>query len=76
MSHFDRFDVCAAYYCYAAEWHSGQWSKEYLLLGVLDRLRYRPGLSDQQSRTLNENARSIYDHLVRTEGAFIRDRRS
>jgi len=69
---FDRFDICEAYWCYAVEHHDGQWSKEYALHSVFERIRFkpRPNLS---SDTLDENAREIFDQLV--DGACdVRDR--
>ncbi len=70
---FDRFDICAAYYCYAVEYHGGQWSVGYALFSVLERLRFKPGMS-LSSDTLDENARAIFDALVSGERK-IRDRR-
>jgi len=75
MAYFDRFDVCAAYYCYAVEWHGGQWSKEYAMHSVLHRIGYIPGTMDQRSATLSENAKEIFDRLVDSKGGAIRDRR-
>ena len=60
--HFDRFDICEAYYLALMHTHGGQTSPEYL---KLCRLRAyftpRPTLRVQ---TLNTNAREIYNAAV------------
>ena len=33
--YFDRFDICEAYYCYASDYHEGQFSKIYEIFGRL-----------------------------------------
>lgn len=71
--YFNRFDIVEAYWCYMAEYHNGQWSKEYALSSVFHRIRFKPahGLS---SDTLEENGRTIFDALVTGE-TMLRDRR-
>ena len=64
MPYFDRFDICEAYWCYAADWHSGQWSKIYAIFGRLDRMGFRPSMG-LGTDSLGENAKEIYDDLVR-----------
>ena len=71
---FNRFDiVMEAYYCYMAEYHNGQWSKEYALSGVFDRLRFKP-CPNLSSDTLGENGKGILSALVSGE-TTLRDRR-
>ena len=74
--YFDRFDICEAYYCYMALYHGGQWSKEYALTGVFDRIQFSPRDSiTTNPDNLEENGHEIFDNLVETNGANIRDRR-
>lgn len=40
---FDRFEIVAAYYLIAADYHSGQASKGYRKLSQCVRLGFRPG---------------------------------
>lgn len=61
---FDRFDICEAYYLFAADWHRGKWSPEYAIFGRLHRMRFRP--SPLLSRdSLSDNARWILARLIR-----------
>lgn len=61
--YFDRFDIVEAHWCYCVEWHSGMWSPEYRRLSGIGRyFKPRPNLS---SDTLEENAKEIYEALVR-----------
>ncbi len=64
MAHFDRFDICEAYYCFASDWHGGMGSEEYQIFGRLAKIKFqpRPNLSYD---TLEENAREIYEELER-----------
>lgn len=64
MPHFDRFDICAAFWHFAAEYHSGQWSGEYAVFGRLARMRYKMGAGETDKRNLSENARSILAGMV------------
>lgn len=67
MKTFDRFDICEAYYVFATLFHGGQWTKEYAIFGRLEKLGFRaPSSIDPED--LNENARLIYDDLVRGIG--------
>ena len=61
--YWDRFDICEAYYLYCADYHSGQWSKEYAALGTLDRIDFRPGANLRLSG-LPDNGKAIYTALV------------
>jgi len=64
MPSFDRFDVCEAWYLFAAEYHTGQGSDTYRILGRLDRLGFRP--SPLLSRaSLSPNGRQILAGLIR-----------
>ena len=60
---FDRFDICEAYYVYAYDCHHGQDSKEYRILGRLDRIGFKPRFNLNYSR-LSDNGKYIYDCLI------------
>ena len=60
----DRFDVCMAYYVFASDWHRGQNSPEYRILGRLHNLGFRPS-PILSKRSLSENGRSILARLIR-----------
>jgi len=68
MLYFDRFDICAGYYCFAVLYHSGQWSPEYAILGRLSILGFSGGLSGDRPGHLSENARAVFDGLVERSG--------
>lgn len=61
--YWDRFDICEAYYLYCADYHSGQWSKEYAALFHLWRIGFRSGVNLRLSN-LTDNGRAIYNALV------------
>ena len=63
---WDRFDICEAYYIYCRDYHNGQWSKEYAVLGTLSNMRFEHG-TDLEAADLTENGRLIYDNLVSNE---------
>lgn len=66
--YFDRFDICEAYYLFAAMYHEGQWSREYAIFGRLNRLGFRPGACGINGPDdLTENAREIFERLVSGE---------
>lgn len=66
MPYFDRFDICEAWYCYAAHYHAGQWSPEYAIFGRLLDMGFRPLPSlGGTPENLTENGRAIYDRLVK-----------
>ena len=68
--YFDRFDICAAYLCFACQYHGGQWSKTYRIFGRLNRIGYENGCAadaDDPDR-LEDNARAIFDALVERHG--------
>lgn len=62
--YFDRFDICEAYYAFATDYHSGQRSPEYAILGRLQRMGYRPGFGGVTYTSLTENGKAIYNNLV------------
>ena len=66
MLYFDRFDVCEAYYAYAVDYHSGQWSRAYAIFGRLDNIHFKPSCSicEKGYEALTENGKEIYDGLV------------
>ena len=56
--HFDRFDICEAYFLALAHCHAGQWSTEYRRLCQMSRyFKPSPMLSVE---TLTDNGREIY----------------
>jgi hypothetical protein len=61
--YFDRFDVCEAWYLFACDYHSGQWSKLYQVFGRLQKLGFKPSpmLSYE---SLSDNGKVIYNNLV------------
>ena len=62
--YFDRFDICDAYCAFAVDYHGGQWSPEYAILGRLQRMGYRWRLFGGSYDDLTENGKAIYDNLV------------
>ena len=75
MPEYNKFDVCEAYYLYMMNHHGGQGSIEYALSGTFHRLRFEPRPSLAAPEDLEDNAREIYDRLVRGERT-LRDRRA
>jgi hypothetical protein len=65
--YWDRFDIASAYYHFADLLAKVKIQGRYRIKIVtqLDRLRYRPGLSDSNLATTSENAREIYIALVK-----------
>lgn len=61
--HFDRFDICEAYYTYAMDCHGGQNTETYKIFGRLQSIGFKPAPS-LCAETLNYNARAIYNRLV------------
>lgn len=70
---WNRFDICSAWYVYSVLWHSGQFSREYRILGRLRNICYNAGLSVRENLVdgLTKNATIIYNGLV--DGAYIRE---
>lgn len=69
--YFDRFDICAAYLCFACLYHGGMGSPEYRIFGRLNRIGYGPpgqGSHADDPDHLEENARAIFDALVERHG--------
>ncbi len=60
---WDRFDICEAWYVFASEYHGGQWSPEYRILGRLARIGFRPSPMLSR-RNLSRNAHRILASLV------------
>ena len=69
--YFDKFDICEAWYLYAADYHCGQWSKEYAIFGRLHNIQFKPSplLSFE---SLSDNGKEIYNNLV--NGSRINDK--
>ena len=66
LMYWDRFDICAAYWWYACEFHGGKRSAEYAIFGRLARVHYKMGVGESSSkRNLTENSRAILAQLVR-----------
>ena len=61
---WNKLDICEAWYCFAMEWHGGQWSKEYKIFGRLHNMGFSPSPLLNNCDSLEENARTIYDELV------------
>lgn len=61
--HFNRFDICNAYYVFASLYHGGQGSKEYRIFGRLSKIGYKPAL-DLCEDDLTENSKDIFNKLV------------
>jgi len=65
--HFDRIDICDAYYLFATLYHNGQSSKEYKIFGRLEKVKYKPGFALSED-SLTCNGRDIYQKLVNRTG--------
>ena len=61
--YFDRFDICEGYWCYASDYHEGQWSKIYEIFARLNYCEFNPRM-DLCTETLTENGQLIYQNLV------------
>ena len=61
--YFDRFDICEAYYAYAMENHSGQFSPVYRLFGRLHGIGFKPSPLFNGYESLTENGKAIYDSI-------------
>jgi len=61
--HFNRFDICMAYYLFGADYHTGQWSKEYAYTSRTLNLGFCPSPM-LRYESLSENGKEIYDNLV------------
>jgi hypothetical protein len=57
--HFDRFDICEAYYLALSHCHGGQTSREYMRLCKMRRYFTPSPLLSQE--TMTTNAREIYN---------------
>ena len=65
--HFDRFDVCEAYYLFGSLYHGGMGTKEYGYVSRVVELGFKPApLLDAE--TLTENGRAIFDGLIERGG--------
>ena len=61
--YFDRFDIVAAYYAFACDWHSGQFCPLYLKLCRIESY-FNPGILWKGYDSLTENGQVIYDQLA------------
>lgn len=78
MSYWNRWDIAAAYHHFTLNWRCGYFNTEiapgecsvrdavFKFCAQLDRIRYRPGLSDSKLATISPNAKAIYRQLVQT----------
>ena len=73
--YYEQFDICESYYLFAMYSHRGRGSKVYALHSVFERIRFRPSPMLSNRNDLSENGQAIYDNLIATDGANIRDRR-
>jgi hypothetical protein len=62
---FDRFDICAAYNVYSVLWGGDGCTYENTIQVRLSRLDYKPASSEQTLAGLSDNAREIYQELVK-----------
>lgn len=71
MAHFDRFDICEAWYVYAVDHHNGMGSREYEVFGRLERLHFRPSLSVRERcyDGLTENGKEIYEQRAKASSS-------
>lgn len=62
--YFDRFDIVEAHYLFYFMYHKGQWSEGYRRLSkIMSYFSPRLSLSDESD--LSDNAREIFDALVK-----------
>ena len=61
---WDRFDICQAYWLYAANHHGGQNSALYGKLTQLARIRFYWPTAKTEAESLTPNGRMIYDNLI------------
>ncbi len=61
--HFDKFDVCAAYWNYSVLW--GHDDRTNSIMSRLDKIQYRPSRSEENLSSCSENAQEIYLQLVK-----------
>ena len=66
MAHFNRFDICEAYYLFAYYYHKGQWSREYKILSRLVKMGFKPR-EGIKLWNLSANAKEIFDRLEEKE---------
>ena len=57
---WDRFDICTAWYAFAAECHGGQDTEVYRILGRLHDMEFRIGHGQGRWSTLSDNEKAIY----------------
>jgi len=63
MPYWNRFDICEAWYCYASDYHSGQFSKLYAKLSQFEHIGFKPSPLLSKHR-LTLNGEEIYNNLV------------
>ncbi len=66
-----RFDLYGALYWFCNQYHSGQWSRGYRILGRLTNADYSPGLGLQYGKFESETQEEIYNHLVVNYAATV-----
>lgn len=67
MPQFNKHDVCAAWFLYAAAYHGGQNSKLYQVFGRLEKIGFEPSFLMGEAwlnNPENANVRAIYQSLV------------
>ena len=72
QSHFggeiDIFDIEAAIYWFASDYHRGQWSELYSILSTSE---YRPGRMETSALHAGETVQMSYDVLVENINDYI-----
>jgi hypothetical protein len=63
MADFNRFDICEAWFCFACDWHGGQNTPEYAILGRLTNIGFKPAPA-LCFDALEINGKRIYRDLV------------
>ncbi len=63
--YYDKFDICAAHYWFAAGYHTGKSSKLYQKLGQLILMGFRISPLSNSINDESDNAQTIYNNLVK-----------
>ena len=69
--HWNRFDICEAYYRFTVDFHGGKNCPIYEYFGRLVKMNFRPSahmcgdMRGDCRRFLTDNGKAIYDNLLR-----------
>lgn len=66
--HFNRFDICTAFYMFAMLYHGGQNSKEYRIFGRLQKINFKVVFTRTSPSDMNDNTKEIYKNLLERNG--------